>query len=100
MAGDGTQFVLEASPGVIEQLAEGDVQHQAEEPCIEGDVDLTIASHLVTGITEDEFVGLLHDEAPHHVHQTLDAATDGKDEEKGVEGTGAREDQPLLHDAA
>ncbi|KAL9181636.1 hypothetical protein ACHAXT_010441 [Thalassiosira profunda] len=92
--GDGTQFVLEASPGVIEQLAEGDIQQQTEVPCIEGVVDLTIASHLVAGITEDEFVGLLHDDAPHHVHQTPT-----RDEEKAVELRQSGEDQPLLHGA-
>ena len=64
--GDGTDFVLEASARVIDQLLECDDSqnnnqtHHVAAPCIEGVLDLTVATHLVSGITEEEFVNLLH----------------------------------------
>lgn len=68
--GDGTDFVLEAPTRVIDQLvecaAESDRQQQPNiadadaAPCVEGVFDLTVASHLVAGVTEEQFVHLLH----------------------------------------
>lgn len=66
--GDGTDFVLEAPTRVIDQLvecaAESDRQQQPNiadaHPCVEGVFDLTVASHLIPDITEEQFVHLLH----------------------------------------
>mmetsp|Transcript_17505 Transcript_17505/g.27448 ORF Transcript_17505/g.27448 Transcript_17505/m.27448 type:complete len:652 (+) Transcript_17505:40-1995(+) len=80
--GDVSDFVLEAPARVIDQLLECDDSqanqmhnHNAAAPCIEGILDLTVATHLVAGITEEEFVNLLHDDentstsvSGHHDH--------------------------------
>ena len=66
--GDGTDFVLEAPTRVIDQLvecaSESDRQQQPNiadvAPCVEGVFDLTVASHLIPDITEEQFVHLLH----------------------------------------
>ena len=93
-SGDGTSFILEASSHVIDQLVENEYQQQQQythhqnhdhsrphvkTPCIEGVVDLEMVSHLVTGITEEEFVDLLHQDVAHaqqhHHEQTVPVAT-------------------------
>lgn len=66
--GDGTDFVLEAPTRVIDQLvecaSESDRQQQPNiadvAPCVESVFDLTVASHLIPDITEEQFVHLLH----------------------------------------
>ncbi len=67
--GDGTDFVLEAPSSVIHQLLEGENDsqnnnqtHNSAAPCIEGVLDLTAATRLVPGISEDEFVNFLHED--------------------------------------
>lgn len=83
--GDVSDFVLEAPARVIDQLLECDESqsnqtHGTVSPCIEGIVDLTVATHLVPGITEEEFVNLLHDEE--HASTSIPGYHD-EDEEKG-----------------
>lgn len=83
--GDVSDFVLEAPARVIDQLLECDDNqanetHNATAPCIEGIVDLTVATHLVPGITEEEFVNLLHDDE--HASTSIPGYHD-EDEEKG-----------------
>ncbi|KAL7543009.1 hypothetical protein ACHAXR_012308, partial [Thalassiosira sp. AJA248-18] len=71
ISGDGTNFVLEAPTHIIEQLIESESQQQQQQqqqqkqPCIEGVVNLEVASHLVKGISEEEFIGMLHHDVPH-----------------------------------
>ena len=81
--GDGTDFVIEASARVIDQLLECDGSQNNNQthngttaPCIEGVLDLTVATHLVPGITEEEFVNLLQD-------KNASAVPHDQDEEKG-----------------
>mmetsp|Transcript_4485 Transcript_4485/g.6545 ORF Transcript_4485/g.6545 Transcript_4485/m.6545 type:complete len:290 (-) Transcript_4485:1072-1941(-) len=83
--GEISDFVLEAPAHVIDQLLECDDSqanqtHNAAAPCIEGIVDLTVATHLVPGITEEEFVNLLHDDE--HASTSIPGYHDD-DEEKG-----------------
>jgi hypothetical protein len=87
--GDGTEFVLQASAHVIGQLVDSEQQTQQQiqrqidqsgggvhahqnqnphpptinAPCVEGVVDLEMVSQLVSGVTEKEFVHLLHQDA-------------------------------------
>ena len=74
---------MEGQSRVIDQFAESNNgQHQLQkQPCIEGVVDLEVVSHLVSGITDDEFVGLLH----HDVHDPNARHLD-YNEEKSLEG--------------
>ena len=121
--GDGSTFVLEAPSHVIEQLVENEQQQHTSQPNygaseishtntkhphIEGVVDLEMVSHLVTGVTEEEFVGLLHHDAAHsHVqHEILEQHHDDKDEESQASSLeflrkpskeGDTETQSLLH---
>ncbi|KAL7470761.1 hypothetical protein ACHAXS_011039 [Conticribra weissflogii] len=75
-SGDGTNFILEASAAVIDQLVESDqtaysYSHGTSPPkatCIEGVVDLERVSSLVTGVSGEEFVDLLHKEIDHGLH--------------------------------
>ena len=72
--GDGTDFVLEAPSRVI-QLLEGEDDdsqnnnqtHNSAAPCIEGVFDLTAATRLVPGISEDEFVNFCMKMKSHHL---------------------------------
>lgn len=73
-SGDGSTFVLEAPSHVIEQFVASEqppyknygaseLSHstsKSKNPHIEGVVDLELASHLVSGVTQEEFVDLLH----------------------------------------
>ena len=53
--GDGTDFVIEAPIRVIDKLVECDgAQNLRTASCIEGVFDLTLATHLVPGITVRE----------------------------------------------
>ncbi len=80
--GDGTDFVIEAPARVIDQLLECDgSQNQTTAPCIEGVLDLTVATHLVPGITEEEFVNLLH--ADGNASTSVPGHHHDQDEEKG-----------------
>jgi len=80
-SGDGTNFILEASAAVIDQLVESEqTSHgycQGTSPpkatCIEGVVDLEMVSHLITGVSDEEFVDLLHKEIDHGHHHHLHA---------------------------
>ena len=85
--GDGTDFILEGQSHIIDQFAESNSQNQQQrQPYIEGVVDLEVVSELVSGITDDEFVGLLH----HDVHNpNAHHLDDGKEKNAG-------EDLPLL----
>ena len=106
-SGDGTNFVLEAPTHIIDQLVESESQpEQHQQPCIEGVVDLEVVrSHLVKGITEEEFVGLLHHDAivHQHIESITAASTPLEPLQEGVAFTttpakdeDAIEDQPLL----
>ncbi|KAL7446174.1 hypothetical protein ACHAXM_010040 [Skeletonema potamos] len=76
--GDGTDFVIEAPIRVIDKLVECDgAQNLRTASCIEGVFDLTLATHLVPGITEEEFVTLLH------ADENASTSVPGHDEEKG-----------------
>lgn len=65
--GDGTNFILGAQSNTIHNIT----QHDQHQPCIEGVVDLELVSHLVTGVTNSEFVDLLqHDvQNPQHLEE-------------------------------
>ena len=65
--GDGTNFILGAQSSTIHNIT----QHDQHQPCIEGVVDLELVSHLVTGVTNSEFVDLLqHDvQNPQHLEE-------------------------------
>lgn len=106
-SGDGTTFVLEGKSSIIEQLVDNNnnnnesSQQQQKQPCIEGVVDLEVVSNLVQGITEEEFVGLLHHEVPQHTHhehmETLLEETTSQEQEDEEEGQPTLETQSLLH---
>ena len=64
VSGEGTNFILEAPTHVIDDLeCCKEQQNHQHQPCIEGVIDIDAVSNLVSGITEEEFVGLLHHEA-------------------------------------
>lgn len=56
---------------------------KSAEPCIEGVIDIDAVSNLVSGITEEEFVGLLHHEASLPQQSDQNIATE---EEVALEG--------------
>lgn len=99
---------MEAPTHIIDELAENDGQQQ--QPCIEGVVDLDRVSHLVTGISDAEFVGLLHHDVPHHVQHHRRTSTVSSEitelVEKGESSMSSAikvvggEDQPLLSDSS
>ena len=62
--GDGTNFILGAQSNTIHNIN----QHDQHQPCIEGVVDLELVSHLVTGVTNSEFVDLLQHDVQHPQH--------------------------------
>jgi len=62
--GDGTNFILGAQSSTIHNIT----QHDQHQPCIEGVVDLELVSHLVTGVTNSEFVDLLQHDVQHPQH--------------------------------
>lgn len=113
-SGEGTNFILEAPAHVIEGLAESGNHHQQNQsqPCIEGVVDLEAVSHLVNGMTDEEFVDLLHHDAP-HAQQNLQSQSilssktmepvmevcESKDEEDGS-SSASKENQPLLDNSS
>ncbi|KAL3796961.1 hypothetical protein HJC23_000714 [Cyclotella cryptica] len=111
-SGDGSTFVLEAPSHVIEQFVSEQPQYdnygaseishstsKPKNPHIEGVVDLELVSHLVSGVTEEEFVDLLQQDGAysqvyHDVYETTDQHQHDHSQQPRKEGDG--ESQPLL----
>ena len=71
-------------------------QSKATNPHIEGVVDLEMVSHLVTGVTESEFVHLLQPDLAHTEHGKH-VEPSQKDEESQLLGKSTNEDTCQPH---
>eukprot|EP00956_Cyclotella_meneghiniana_P012935 scaffold18488_cov59-Cyclotella_meneghiniana.AAC.10 len=109
-SGDTSTFILEAPSHVIDHLVDNDQlselqnatyrsseisQSKATNPHIEGVVDLEMVSHLVTGVTESEFVHLLQPDLAHTEHGKH-VEPSQKDEESQLLGKSTNEDTSCI----